>query len=91
MASADFCLITEHVAMQGAVFRPPVRQISPDKNVNCCYTTAAFTLSLESGASLCCANSPGDWALYAVSIRQLIALRSGFLQTFPHGNALAVG
>ena len=25
----------------------PVGQISPDKNVNCCYTTAAFTLSPE--------------------------------------------
>ena len=41
------------------------------------YTTAAFTLSPESGASLCCANSPGDWALYAVSVRRLIALHSG--------------
>jgi hypothetical protein len=34
MAAADFCLITAHVAMQGAVFRPHVRQISPDKDVN---------------------------------------------------------
>jgi hypothetical protein len=59
--------------------------------VNYRYTTAAFTLSPESWASLCCANSPGDWALYAVSVRRLIALHSGFLQTFPHGNALAVG
>ena len=91
MASADFCLITRHVTMQGAVERPLVRQISPDKNVNYRYTTAAFTLSPESWASLCCANSPGDWALYAVSVRRLIALHSGFLQTFPHGNALAVG
>jgi hypothetical protein len=54
-----------------------LKQISPDKNVNFRYTTAAFTLSPESGASLCCANSPGDWALYAVSVRRLIALRSG--------------
>jgi hypothetical protein len=38
--------------MQGAVERPHVRQISPDKNVNYRYTTAAFTLSPESGASL---------------------------------------
>jgi hypothetical protein len=45
MAAADFCLITEHVAMQGAVFRPPVRQISPDKDVNCRYTTAAFLVA----------------------------------------------
>ena len=39
-----------------------VGQISPDKNVNCGYTTAAFTLSPEPRASLCCANLPGDWA-----------------------------
>jgi hypothetical protein len=31
MAAADFCLITVHVAMHGAVFRPHARQISPDK------------------------------------------------------------
>jgi hypothetical protein len=51
-----------------------VGQISPDKDVNCGYTTAAFTLSPESGASSCCADLPGDWALYAVSVRRLIAL-----------------
>ena len=91
MAAADFCLITEHVAMQGAVLRPPVRQISPDKDVNFRYTTAAFTLSPESRTLSCCADSPGDWALYAVSVRRLIALHSGFLQTVPRSNALAVG
>ena len=51
-----------------------VRQISPDKNVNFRYTTAAFTLSPESRASSCGADLPGDWALYAVSVRRLIAL-----------------
>ena len=80
------------------------------------YTTAAFTLSPESGASLCCADLPGDWALYAVSVPRIksgtgqahsfalgvaapfgrsrlrLALRfAPALQTFPHGNALAVG
>jgi len=91
MAAADFCLITEHVAMQSAVERPLVRQISPDKNVNFRYTTAAFTLSPESRALSCCADLPGDWALHAVSVRRLIALHSGFLQTMPRDNALAVG
>jgi hypothetical protein len=70
---------------------PQGDQASPDKNVNCHYTTAAFTLSPESWASSCCADLPGDQALYAVSVRRLIGLYSGFLQTFPHGNALAVG
>ena len=39
------CLITRHVTMQGAVERPLVRQISPDKNVNYRYTTAAFLVA----------------------------------------------
>ena len=69
----------------------PVGQISPDKDVNFRYTTAAFTLSPEPGASLCGANLPGDWALYAVPVRRLIALHSGFLQTVPRGSALAFG
>ena len=68
-----------------------VRQISPDKDVNCRCTTAAFTLSPEPGALLCCANLPGDWALYAVSVRRLMDLLSSFLQTVPHGSALAFG
>ena len=33
----------------------------------------------------------GAWALYAVSVRRLITLRSGFLQTPPRKDALAVG
>jgi uncharacterized BrkB/YihY/UPF0761 family membrane protein len=33
----------------------------------------------------------GVTALYAVSVRRLIALRSGFLQTPPRGDALAFG
>ena len=49
----------------------------PDKNVNCCYTAAAFTISPESRTSLCCTNFPGDLAVYAVSVRRLIALHSG--------------
>ena len=71
--------------------RPRAGQISPDKDVNCRYTTAAFTLSPEPGASSCGADLPGDWALYAVSVRRLIALHSGFLQTVPRGSALAFG
>ena len=68
-----------------------VEQISPDKNVNFRYTTAAFIISPEPWASLCCANLPGDLALYAISVRRLITLHSGFLQTLPRGNALAFG
>ena len=66
-------------------------QISPDKNVNFRDATAAFTVSPEPWASSCCADLPGDSALYAISDRRLIALRSGFLRTVPHGSALAFG
>ena len=92
MASADSCPVPRHVAMPGA---PPkevqIEQVSPDKNVNCDDATAAFTVSPEPRALSCCADLPGDSALYAVSVRRLIALRTGFLWTVPHGSALAFG
>jgi len=56
MPSADFCPLTLCVTIQGAsemtviMLTPALthdRQISPDKNVNCPCTTAAFTLSPE--------------------------------------------
>jgi hypothetical protein len=48
MASADFCSITETVTGNRAFLHEThLEQISPDKNVNCRYTTAAFTLSPE--------------------------------------------
>jgi hypothetical protein len=71
--------------------RPLAGQVSPDKNAICHYTTAAFTLSPKPRALSCCADLPGDWALYAISVRRLIVLHSGFLQTVPHGSALAFG
>src|SRR6266568_4340432 len=49
MASADFCPITATVTGSRAIKKQwHVEQISPDKNVNCGYTTAAFTISPES-------------------------------------------
>jgi len=50
MPSADFCLITDTISDIRAarpINGPPVRQISPDKNMNFHCTTAAFTLILE--------------------------------------------
>ena len=91
MAAADFCPITLLVAMHSAVKRPHVRQISPDKNVNFPCAAAPFTVSPVPWALTCCAALPRDSALYDVSVRQLTSLRSGFLQTPPHGNALAFG
>ena len=69
------------------------KQISPDKNVNYHYTTAAFTLSPESWASTCCAGLPGDQALYAVYVRRLIVLRSRLpfpLVTLAYGSPFAL-
>jgi len=71
--------------------RPHVEQVSPDKNVICHYATAAFTVSLEPMALSCVADLPRDSALYAISVRRLIVLRSSFLRTSPRGNALAFG
>jgi hypothetical protein len=93
MTSADFCSLIHDVTTKDAVgiFRPPVEQISPVKNVIFHYTTAAFTVSREPRASSCVADLPRDSALYAVSVRRLIALRSGFLQTNSREVALAFG
>ena len=75
------------------------KQISPDKNVNFHYTTAAFTLSPESWASTCCtlkgrpAGLPGDQALYAVSVRRLTVLLSRLpfpLVTLAYGSPFAL-
>lgn len=53
----------------------PVKQISPDKNALCHYATASFTLTTsDHWALLSCANSPPAWALYGVSVRQLVVL-----------------
>jgi hypothetical protein len=77
-----------------------VGQISPDsvqyplegyKDVTFHYTTAVFTVSPEPRDSSCGADLPGDSALYAISVRRLIALHSGFLRTVPRGSALAFG
>ncbi len=44
------------------------------------YTTAAFTLSPESGVSSCGADLPGDWALYAIYSPRPVARPSGRLK-----------
>lgn len=52
-----------------------VKQISPDKNADFRHTAASFTLTtLDHRASLSCASSPPEQALYDVSVRQLVAL-----------------
>jgi len=57
MASAESCPITAAVTSGRASKQHwHVGQASPDKNVNCGYTTAAFTLaSWIRGTSSCCA------------------------------------
>ena len=67
-------------------------QISPGKNMIFPYTTAAFTIPQRSGwASSCCADSPWGSAYYAISVRRLIGLHLGFLQTVGRPSALAFG
>ncbi len=62
---------------------------SPDKNANCSCTTPAFTSVPEPGASMRCAISPGPSALYAVPVRGLTTLNSGFLSTVSYPPAVA--
>jgi hypothetical protein len=93
MPSADFCLITLPGIMKGA-FRLPddrahhshlthVRQTSPDKNVNCPCTTAAFTrltdwrvypASRTIGFCDVVPTHPEAKPSYAVSVRRLARL-----------------
>ena len=71
---------------------PHDKQISPDKNVSFPCTNAAFTLPPNLWASfVLCLLAQGLSLLYAVSVRRLARLHSGFLQTPPHGDALAFG
>ena len=68
---------TRHAGPHRAVHRDDravAGQVSPDKDVNCDYAIAAFTVSPESRALSCCADLPGDSALYAVSVPRI---RSG--------------
>lgn len=66
-------------------------QVSPDKNVNCDYATLAFTVSPESRALSCYADLPGSLALYAVSVRRLMALNNGSLRMVPRGSVPVLG
>jgi len=43
------------------------------------------------GFAVLCQLASALWAFYAVSVRRLAHLHSGFLQTTPRGAALAVG
>ena len=64
-------------------------RVSPDKNANCNCTTSAFTSAPEPWASVCCATLPGPSALYAVPVRRLTVLSSGFLSTVGYPSAVA--
>ena len=68
-----------------------VKQISPDKDVNFHCTTAAFTVSAEPRASLCCANLPTDSAFLCCFCSSAHSFAVCFLQTLPNGFALALG
>ncbi len=51
-----------------------VKQISPDKGMNCHSTTAPFTVFTEPRALSSVADSPMNSAFYGVSVRRLTAL-----------------
>ena len=68
-------------------------QAQPQVRVaNCLCTSAAFTVGVEPvGFAVMCQLAATPSAFYAVSVRRLAHLHSGFLQTNPRGQALAVG
>ena len=67
-------------------------QISPGKNAMFPRTSAAFTVgTVPMGFAVMCQLASAPSAFYAVSVRRLARLRSGFLQTSPRGLALAFG
>ena len=69
-----------------------VRQISPGKNAMFRCTSAAFTVgAVPVGFAVMCQLASAPSAFYAVSVRRLARLHSGFLQTMPHDIALAFG
>ena len=71
---------------------PLAAQISPGKNANSPCANASFTLSVKPlGFAVQCQLASTLQAFYVVSVRRLARLHSGFLQTNPHGSALAVG
>lgn len=81
------------------ILRSLVKQISPDKNVNCHCTASSFTVSLEPMGfvilgSLTPETQPNRMFLFVssqVRLKRLLLVRSGFLPTIPRGLAVAVG
>jgi len=71
---------------------PLARQISPGKNAMFPRTSAAFTVSVVPvGFVVLCRLASTLSAFYAISVRRLARLLSGFLQTNPRELALAFG
>ena len=71
---------------------PPSCDRSPRiSNVNFPCTTAAFTLLHEPAGFVVLCQLAQGLSLYAVSVRRLARLPSGFLRTPPRGDALAFG
>jgi hypothetical protein len=67
-------------------------QISPGKNAMFPRTSAAFTVGpVPMGFAVMCQLASVPSAFYAVSVRRLARLHSGFLQTSPRELALAFG
>ena len=85
--------VTEREALRGELkVLNYARQISPGKNAMCPRTSAAFTVgTVPMGFAVMCQLASAPSAFYAVSVRRLALLHSGFLQTMPRGIALAFG
>ena len=92
MASADSCRLNP-ASRPGLPSQTARRQVSPGKNIDFPRTLAAFTTSPLDllRASLFLASSPNRHGLICGSCSSSRRFASGFLQTPPHGDALAFG
>jgi len=73
MTSADSCFVTTTVTGRRA-FGEEGKRSRPPRIRTRSFTTQPQHLPylFEPGVSSCCADLPGDWALYAISVRRLI-------------------
>ncbi|MBW2163984.1 MAG: hypothetical protein JRF43_05970 [Deltaproteobacteria bacterium] len=87
----------EHLTEQR--YAPHERQASPEQGKLSLYNCGIYHISLNPGLRTCFAASPGNLALYAISVPRIKSgaglahsfLHYGFLQTRPHCIALAFG
>ena len=71
-------------------YRSPVKQISPDKNMHFLCTAASFTVTIRTHGFVVLCQLTSSLRLIWCSCSSARKFASGFLQTNPRGQALAI-